>query len=108
VFTRLKDAGLKLSPKKCNLLQRPVSFLGHIVSEDGVSTDQEKITAVQNWPTPKKVRSFLGLCSYYRRCAIHFADIARPLHKLTAKEQYFTSDEGCDVAFDKLKRESLS
>ena len=46
VFTRLiEEAGLKLSPKKCHLFKKRVVFLGHVVSEDGVSTDPEKIRA---------------------------------------------------------------
>ena len=68
VFTRLREAGLKLSPKKCHLFKSRVVFLGHIVSEEGVSPDPEKIKAVCEWPTPTSVSalcSFLGLCSYY-------------------------------------------
>ena len=70
VLQRLRDAGLKLSPKKCILLQQSVSFLGHVVSNHGVSTDPKKIEAVRTWASPrtaKEVKSFLGLCSYYRR-----------------------------------------
>ena len=44
VFRRLSEAGLKLKPKKCNLFQREVSFLGHVVSEEGIQTDPAKIT----------------------------------------------------------------
>ena len=68
IFTRLKHAGLKLKPKKCNLLCKSVGFLGHIVSEEGVATDPEKTKSVQDWPRPQTVtdvRSFIGLCSYY-------------------------------------------
>jgi hypothetical protein len=66
VFTRLEQAGLKLKPKKCDLLKTKVLYLGHVVSREGVSTDPEKITKVRNWPVPrnvKEVRHFLGLCS---------------------------------------------
>ena len=67
VFDRMKTAGLKLNPSKCKLFQKSVEYLGHIVSEEGVSTDPAKVEAVQQWPTPrsvKDIRSFLGLCSY--------------------------------------------
>ena len=47
VFTRLGEAGLKLSPKKCHLFKKRVVYLGHVVSEEGVSTDPEKIKAVR-------------------------------------------------------------
>ncbi|KAK3090501.1 hypothetical protein FSP39_012342 [Pinctada imbricata] len=107
VFDRLCEANLKMNPKKCKLLQTKVSYLGHTISEKGISTDPNKIECVQSWPTPKNVkdvRSFLGICSYYRRFVYKFADIAKPLHKLTEKHQTFTWTEDCQVAFDKLKR----
>ena len=62
VFLRLRAAKLKLSPNKCHLFQRHVSYLGHIVSKDGVSTDPTKVRSVTDWPTPQtvaQVRSFL-------------------------------------------------
>ena len=49
VFERLEMAGLKLKPSKCNILQRRVSFLGHVVTDEGISTDPQKIPAVEEW-----------------------------------------------------------
>ena len=89
---RRRDAGLKLSPKKNILLQPSVPFLGHVVSDHGVSTDPKKIEAVRTWPSPrtvKDVKSFLGLYSYYRRFVCGFADIARPLYRLTEGQREF-------------------
>jgi len=106
IFSRLRVANLKLNPKKCELFRRRVKFLGHVVSEEGVATDPEKVVVVTNWPLPqnvKDVRSFLGLCTYYRRFVPAFADIARPLHKLTEKGQPFTWTKECDSSFHRLK-----
>ena len=49
------------------------------------------------------VRSFLGLCTYYRRFVPSFADVARPLHQLTEKGQRFTWMKECDSSFHRLK-----
>jgi len=95
VLSRLKGAGLKLKPSKCHFLQKHVAFLGHIVSEGGVSTDLEKIRAVTEWPVPtnlREVRAFVGLCSYYRRFVEGFAGISAPLHDMTRKGAEFPVD----------------
>lgn len=103
---RLRGANLKLSPKKCLMFQREVPFLGHVVSEAGVHTDPLKVTAVSEWPVPKDVagvRSFVGLCTYYRRFVPRFATIAAPLHHLTRKGARFCWDAKCQSAFERLK-----
>lgn len=69
VFTRLREANLKLKPSKCCLFKEEVAYLGHVVSARGVATDPQKVQKVADWPTPKnvsEVRQFVGLASYYR------------------------------------------
>ena len=106
VLQRLQEAGLKVSPKKCDFFKDQVAFLGHIVSQEGISTSPDKVSAIKEWPVPKSVtdvRSFLGTCSYYRRFIKQFTDIARPLHKLTEKTEKFSWTPQCDEAFKNLK-----
>ena len=70
--------------------KKRVHYLGHMVTEDGVMTDPEKIETVREWPVPTtqtEVRSFLGTASYYRRFMQNFGTIARPLHWLTEKNR---------------------
>ncbi|KAL7870763.1 hypothetical protein SRHO_G00082600 [Serrasalmus rhombeus] len=107
VLGLIKEASLSLNPAKCNLLQRRVSFLGHVVSREGIATDPNKTAAVRDWPTPRtvcQVRSFLGFASYYRRFVKGFAEIAAQLHRLTGGSgtKFRWSDEA-DRAFLTLK-----
>ena len=70
VFARLTEAGLKLKSNKCVFFQHETSFLGHIVSKEGIKPDPAKITTVMKIQSPRtvsKLRSFLGLTFYYRK-----------------------------------------
>ena len=111
VFTHLRGAGLKLKPKKCTLCRQQVTFLGHIVSTDGVATDPSKTEAVSKWPIPqnrKEVQQFLGLANYYRRFVKDFALISKPLQRLTEKNAPFEWTIGCQNAFDELRKRLVS
>lgn len=106
VFSAIRQAGLRLHPKKCHLFRRETAFLGHVINAEGVATDPAKTAAVKDWPVPantSELRSFLGLASYYRRFIRDFATIASPLHKLTQKGQAFQWNEACEHAFAQLK-----
>ena len=84
-ISKLRAAGLKLKPTKCDLFRQQINYLGHVVSKEGVSTDPDKIKAVKEWPQPTtvtEVRSFLGFVSYYRRFIPTFSKVAKPLNKL--------------------------
>ena len=56
VFDRIRTAGLKLKPTKCQFLKREVSFLGHVVSSEGIKTDPDKVETVRTWPTPVDIK----------------------------------------------------
>lgn len=121
VFTKLKSHGLKMKPTKCSFFNTSVKYLGHVVSEKGISTDPEKTEAIKSWPTPtteKELRSFLGLAGYYRRFVKDFSKIARPLHSLTHNnksgqkkitkpfQESWTTE--CDSSFNALKEKLIS
>ena len=82
LLLRLRDAGLTLQPEKCHFLRREITYLGHIITREGVKPDPRKIEAVKNFPIPrtkKNIKQFLGLIGYYRRFIPEFAKISKPL-----------------------------
>ncbi|GFS80162.1 NADH dehydrogenase flavoprotein 1, mitochondrial [Nephila pilipes] len=106
VFQRLKKANLKLSPKKSKFFRKEISYLRYVISSEGMKTDPEKIKAVADWTrleTVHELRSFLGLCTYYRRFVRNFSTIARPVHKLTEAKYNFNWTEDCQKSFNSLK-----
>ena len=106
VFLRLRTVGLLLHPSKCRFAERSVTYLGHIVSQNGISPDPGKVDAVQQFPIPttvKAVRQFLGLASYYRRFVPNFAKIAGPLYMLTKQNIPFQWTIKSQNSFEHLK-----
>lgn len=94
VFHRPKQAGLKVQPSKCQFLQQKVSFLGHIISPNGIAPDPLKTSKEKQWSVPSsrvEVQQFLGLANYYQRFVKDFASLVKPLHQLTEKKATFHS-----------------
>lgn len=93
----LRDQKFYAKFKKCEILLDKVAFLGHVISNDGISVDCPKIEAIVNWPRPTtvtKVRSFLQLARNYWKFVQNFSKIVEPLTELTRKgEQFVWSDK---------------
>lgn len=105
VFSRLRQHKLMLQPDKCNFFMSMIKYLGHIISENGVRPDPDKINVVLKYPvpeTPKQIKAFLGLVGYYRRFIPNFAVIANPLNNLLRKDVPFNWDKEHVNAFEKL------
>ena len=115
VFDKCRQAKLKLKPSKYNFFRTQISYLGHLVSKEGISTDPSKIEAVKNWPKPKilnDIRSFLVLVGYYRKFIKSFSSISRPLNDLlqgqelskkVSKRKLIEWRPEQQMAFDELK-----
>jgi transposase InsO family protein len=111
VLQCIQNAGLILNPKKCLFGAEEIKILGHRVSGKGVRPDVDKIRAVKEFPTPKNVhdvKSFLGLCSYYRRFIRDFCHRARPLQVLLKGDSKFHWGRDQEEAFDDLKEALIS
>jgi hypothetical protein len=106
VLKLLETEQWKVKLAKCSLAKREIAYLGYVISEQGVSTNLDKITAVCEWPTPtnmKELRSFLGLVGYYRKFFQHFEIIAKPLTDLLKKNSLFIWTSEHDTSFQTLK-----
>ena len=106
VLAMLREKKLYAKFSKCEFLLDSVSFLGHVVSEDGVMVDPFKIETLKNWVRPtnvSKIRSFVGLASYYRRFVKGFSSIASQLTNLTKQNVPFVWSDECEESFQKLK-----
>ena len=107
VFERLREADLKLKKIKCDFFKKELSYLGHILTPDGISPQPDKLKAIKEMPqpkNPKEIRQVLGLTGYYRKFIPCYSDLTKPLTKLTRKEVEFTWDDTCEKAYDILKQ----
>ncbi|XP_070018322.1 uncharacterized mitochondrial protein AtMg00860-like [Nicotiana sylvestris] len=88
-----------------------IAFLGHILSDEGIKVDTQKIEAVKSWPrptTPTEIHSFLGLAGYYRRFIEGFSSLSALLTKLTQKTTKFQWTEAYEQSFQELKNRLTS
>ncbi|KAL8093964.1 hypothetical protein AgCh_035734 [Apium graveolens] len=111
VLQTLRKEQLYAKFSKCEFWLRRVSFLGHVVSEEGILVDPSKIEVIMNWERPKtvtEIRSFLGLVGYYKKFVQNFSKIAGPLTNLTRKDVKFVWSEEFDQSFDELKKRLTS
>jgi hypothetical protein len=105
VLDRMRRYNMKLQPDKCEFMRKEVSYLRHVLGQNGMWPDEKRIEAVQNFPEPRTTRelkSFLGLAGYYRRLIPNFSKIAKPLTELLKKNTPYVWDK-TEKAFVHLK-----
>ena len=106
IFVRLRKFGLKMKREKCSFFKKHIQYLGHLVSEKGFELLPEKLESIRKMPAPrtaKEVKQFLGLIGYYQKFVPRFADISRPLTKLTCHNVTFEWTDQCAKAFNHLR-----
>lgn len=89
IFKKLREHNLTIQLDKSEFFRKEVAYLGHIISEDGIKPNPDKITAIKNFPIPKtrkELKGYLGLIGYYRRFIENFAKITKPLTSRLKKD----------------------
>lgn len=118
IFETLEKANIKVQLDKCEFLKKEVEFLGFIISDSGIKTNPKRVEAIEKFPLPltlKDLRSFLGLCNFYRRFIRDYAKISKPLtiylrgeagraSKYVSNKMAIDLDQEAVEAFNKLKR----
>lgn len=109
IFLRFRQYQLKLKPKKCELFQQCVEFLGRTVGPDGLEIGSADVDQVKQWEQPKSIKElqrFLGLVNYHRSFIKDYAHISSPLYKMVGSKVFVWENEH-DDAFLTLKEALL-
>ena len=105
VLRRLRLHGFKIRIDKCVFRSSQVECLGHVISSAGIIPNPDKTESLKSRPIPKNakgVKSFLGVCGYYRRFVNNYSEISKPLIELTKKNVKFVWSSDCQKAYNKL------
>ncbi|KAL0406165.1 UNVERIFIED_CONTAM: Transposon Tf2-12 polyprotein [Sesamum latifolium] len=111
VFDRLRKYNLKMNPLKCAFGVTSGKFLGFIVRHHGIEVDPAKVDAIQKIPPPrnlKELRSLQGNLAFIRRFISNLTGRCQPFNHLMKKDTHFQWDEGCQNAFESIKRYLLN
>lgn len=106
IFNKLREHNLKLQPDKCEFLRKEVAYLGHVISDEGIRPNPDKVVTIKEIRVPKNpkdIKSFLGLVGYYRKFIPNFSLLAKPLTTLLKKNQKFEWSKKCQSSFEELK-----
>ena len=110
VLEQLRKHKLYAKESKCEFFRTQVTFLGFIVSDEGLKVDPKKVSAVTDWPVPSsvtEVRSFLGFVGFYRKFIRMHSEIVAPMSELTKKEledqSKFKWNDAAQAAFEAMK-----
>ena len=106
LLNRMEEAGLTLNRGKCEFSWREVKFLGHILSQDGVHSDPDKVAAVVNMEEPmsvKELRCFLGMVNQLSKFMPHLAEMTKLLRDLLSNKNQLMWGQAQKLAFSSIK-----
>ncbi len=105
LFKKLHEFNMKIHPKKCEFIVISIVYLGHRILQNGIMAHQAKVITILEMPNPTDVhtlKSFIGLCNYYRIYVQDFNTIACRLYALLKKDVVWTWNEKVQEAFNTI------
>ena len=107
ILERIEKAGIKLNKEKCKFRQSSVTFLGHVIDENGVHASPDKVKAVVDMAPPKnttELKSFMGMVNFMSKYVSNLSSIMSPLSALLKKTNAWIWDRAQQQAFDDVKK----
>ena len=108
VFRRLENNGVTLNFEKCEFAKSSITYLGHVVSADGIIADPSRVRAIKQMQQPKDVgdiRRFLGMANQLGKFIPNLSTVTQPLRDLLQKKNQWTWGPSQQRAFDLVKDE---
>lgn len=106
IFQKISSSGLTLKFKKCHFFKTQIKFLGHLISSSGTIMDPDKVSALKNFPEPRKkkdLQSFFGFCNFYRKFSQNHSQLLNPLSHLLKKNVPWSFKNEEKSCFNKIK-----
>jgi hypothetical protein len=109
VLQRLPEFGLYCKAEKCQFGVREVGYLGFVINSDGIGMESDRISMIEDWPTPGSVREvevLLGFANFYRRFIRKYAKVTAPISNLLKAQGSLKWEwiRDAELAFRKLKK----
>ena len=104
---RITDSGIKLNRQKCKFRQTSITFLGHIVDEDGIRAPPDKVKAIIDMKPPTNVtelKGFMGMVNFMSKYVSSMSTMMSPLSMLLRKDTTWIWDTPQQCAFNDVKR----
>ena len=108
VLIRIKEAGVTLNMDKCEFAKSKITFLGHLIDENGIQADPEKTSSILQMKPPTNVpelRRFLGMVNQLGKFSRNLAELTQPLRELLSKKQAWLWGPNQEQAFSSIKDE---
>ena len=107
VLNRCREVNLKLNPSKCKFRVSRVSYVGHILSDQGVLSDPDKVAAFTDMPQPTEIKGlqrFLGMVNYLNKFNDQHSALIKPLCELLQTDAEFKWETHHTIAFENTKK----